>query len=119
MTLVGCGVTLHECVTAADELSGEGINVRVVDPFTLKPMDAELLNKCADVTQGRFITVEDHYPEGGIGDAVALALSGRPGVVVERIAVRKIPGSGPGAVIMNDVGITAPHICKAVKKLLA
>ena len=64
VTVVGSGVTLHEAITAYDVLKAEGINIRVVDPFTLKPIDKELLAECSKATNGRFVTVEDHYPEG-------------------------------------------------------
>lgn len=64
MTVVGAGVTLHEALTAADELSKGGINIRVVDPFTLKPIDKELLIASAKATGGLVITVEDHYDQG-------------------------------------------------------
>ena len=64
VTVVGAGVTLQEARIAADALAKEGINIRVVDPFTLKPIDKELLIKCAKATGGKILTVEDHYPEG-------------------------------------------------------
>ena len=66
MTVVGAGVTLYEALKAYDELKKEGINIRVIDPFTLKPIDKELLVASAKATGGRVITVEDHYPEGQI-----------------------------------------------------
>ena len=62
--MVGAGVTLHEAIVAADALAKEGVNIRVVDPFTLKPIDKDLLIKSAKATGGRLLTVEDHYPEG-------------------------------------------------------
>ena len=65
MTVVGAGVTLHEAIKACETLKAEGINIRVIDPFTLKPVDKELLVKSALATGGNIITVEDHYPEGG------------------------------------------------------
>ena len=64
VTVVGAGVTLHEALKAADTLAEAGINIRVVDPFTIKPMDAEALINSAKATGGRIVTVEDHYPEG-------------------------------------------------------
>lgn len=64
VTVVGAGVTLHEALTAYEDLKKEGINIRVVDPFTLKPIDKNLLVQCAKETGGRVVTVEDHYPEG-------------------------------------------------------
>lgn len=65
VTVVGAGVTLHEALTAYDRLKGEGINIRVVDPFTLKPIDKELLIASAKATGGLVLTVEDHYDQGG------------------------------------------------------
>ena len=64
MTVVGCGVTLEEALKAYDILKKEGINIRVIDPFTLKPIDKELLVAAATATGGKVVTVEDHYPEG-------------------------------------------------------
>ena len=64
VTVVGAGVTLFEALRAYDALKTEGITIRVIDPFTLKPIDGELLRASAKVTGGRFVTVEDHYPEG-------------------------------------------------------
>jgi len=64
VTVVGAGVTLEEAIKAHETLKGEGINIRVVDPFTLKPIDKELLIKCAQATGGRVVTVEDHYDQG-------------------------------------------------------
>lgn len=64
VTVVGAGVTLHEALTAYETLKAERINIRVVDPFTLKPIDKELLAACAKATGGLVVTVEDHYPEG-------------------------------------------------------
>ena len=119
MTVIGAGVTLQEATSAADQLAKEGIHIRVVDPFTIKPIDADLLNASATATGGKVITVEDHYPEGGIGDAVSDALGHRSDVVVKRLAVRKIPGSGPGHVLMDEHGISARSIIEAVKSMLA
>ncbi len=67
VTVVGAGVTLEEAVKAYEELKKEGINIRVVDPFTLKPIDKELLAACAKATGGRVVTCEDHYPQGKDG----------------------------------------------------
>lgn len=119
VTVIGAGVTLQEATRAADQLAKEGIHIRVIDPFTIKPIDAALLNESASATGGKVITVEDHYPEGGLGDAVADALGHRAGVVIQRLAVRKIPGSGPGSVLMDEHGISARSIIEAVKKMLA
>jgi len=119
VTVVGVGVTLHEALSAYEDLKKEGINIRVVDPFTLKPIDKDLLAKCAKETGGRVLTVEDHYPEGGLGEAVAGALSEETGVKVRKLAVTGIPRSGPGSVLMDIYGISARCIKEAVKNMLA
>ena len=74
VTLVGAGVTLHECLRAADQLAGEGIAARVIDCYSVKPVDAATLAAAADATAGRVVVAEDHHPEGGLGSAVADAL---------------------------------------------
>lgn len=119
VTVVGAGVTLHEAMKACETLKGEGIGIRVIDPFTLKPIDKELLVKSALETGGNIITVEDHYPEGGLGEAVAGAVCGERGIALRRIAVQEVPRSGPGAALMDMFGISAPHIVKAVKEMIA
>lgn len=120
VTVVGAGVTLEEAILAYDTLKGEGINIRVIDPFTIKPIDKDLLVAASNATGGRFVTVEDHYPWGGLGEAVAGALTEeRREVVVRKLAVREVARSGPGKVLMDMYGISAKCIVKAVKELLA
>src|SRR5881396_3307707 len=75
VTLIGAGVTLHSCLAAADELGNDGISARVLDLYSLKPIDTHALLDAAAATGGRLVVVEDHYPEGGIGGAVLEALS--------------------------------------------
>ncbi|XP_071497384.1 transketolase-like isoform X1 [Diadema antillarum] len=118
VVVVGAGVTLHEALAAADKLKAEGINITVVDPFTIKPMDAETLASCAKAAGGRVLTVEDHYGEGGIGEAVSAALSNQSGVIVRRLNVVGVPRSGPSAVLLEKFGISANCIAKAVKEML-
>ncbi|XP_072181825.1 transketolase-like protein 2 isoform X2 [Diadema setosum] len=118
VVVVGAGVTLHEALTAADKLKAEGINITVVDPFTIKPIDAETLASCAKAAGGRVLTVEDHYGEGGIGEAVSAALSNQSGVIVRRLNVVGVPRSGPSAVLLEKFGISANCIAKAVKEML-
>lgn len=119
VTVVGAGVTLHEALAAYETLKAEGTNIRVVDPFCLKPIDKELLLECAKATGGRIVTVEDHYYEGGLGEAVAGAVAEDGGIKVRRLAVGSIPRSGPGSVLMDIYGISANHIVEAVKAMLA
>ena len=95
-TIVGAGITLHESLKAAEQLAGEGIEARVIDLYSVKPADGDTLRAAAEATGGRVLTVEDHWPEGGIGDAVLEALSadGELPARVVRLAVREMPGSG-------------------------
>ncbi|HEU5334029.1 MAG TPA: transketolase [Actinocrinis sp.] len=115
-TLVGAGVTLHECLKAAQELRDTGVPVRVVDLYSVKPLDGEALRRPAQQT-GVVIVVEDHHPEGGIGDAVAHELVGTA-TVFAHLAVRMQPGSDDTAQALDQAGISSPHIVEAVRTLL-
>ena len=118
VTLIGAGITLHEAVKAADELGAEGINARVVDLYSLKPIDAETVRAAAAET-GAIITVEDHWPEGGIGDAVLDALAEvQPHPVVRKLAVREMPGSGKPFELLHAAGIDADCIADAARTLV-
>ncbi|AUA09447.1 transketolase [Streptomyces sp. SID8361] len=118
VTLIGAGVTLHEAVEAADRLAEEGIPARVIDLYSLKPVDAETLRTAAEVT-GRLITVEDHHPEGGLGDAVLGAFAdGRPMPRMVRLAVRMMPASSTPAEQLSDAGIDADAIVAAARELV-
>ena len=75
VTLIGAGVTLHSCIAAAERLSGTGIAARVIDLYSVKPVDIRTLREASDATAGRLVIVEDHYPEGGLGAAVMEALA--------------------------------------------
>jgi transketolase len=120
VTLIGAGVTLHECLRAADLLAGEGIAARVVDCYSVKPIDTDGLVAAAEATGGRIVTAEDHHPEGGLGSAVADALlgAGRQGLLITRLAVREMPGSGSGAELLAWAGIDAEHIAAAARELV-
>src|SRR3954464_12846447 len=74
VTLIGAGVTLHECLRAADQLALDGIRARVIDLYSIKPIDADTLVEAAGATRGRVVVAEDHHPEGGVGSAVMAAL---------------------------------------------
>jgi transketolase len=117
VTLVGAGITLHECLTAADDLAEKGVSARVIDLYSVKPVDAGALISAARET-GAIVTVEDHWAEGGIGDVVAAVLAGA-GVAVklERLAVTERPGSGPPQALLAAAGIDAEHICAAVERV--
>ena len=112
-TVVGGGVTVFEALKAYDELKSRGINIRVVDLYSLQPIDAATLLKCARDTKGRVVTVEDHYSGGGIGDAVASAVASG-GFSVRRLAVTEIPRSGTPDELLDRYGISARHIIAAV-----
>jgi transketolase len=119
VTLIGAGVTLHHCLAAADELAGDGISARVLDLYSVKPIDTQALLDAAVATGGRLVVAEDHYPEGGIGEAVLEALSdaGHPARIAH-LAVRGLPGSGTPAELMDAAGISASHIVQAARDLL-
>jgi transketolase len=119
-TIVAAGITLHEALKAVDVLAHEDIAVRVIDLYTVKPIDAETLADAARATGGRVVVVEDHWVEGGIGDAVlaALADKGFRDLHYRHLAVRKMPGSGKPAEMLDDAGLSTVHIVRAVKSLL-
>lgn len=116
-TLVGAGVTLHEALEAADLLAAEGIKVNVVDLFTVKPIDAKTIIASARETGNCVITVEEHYPEGGLGEAVlsALAEAGANDITVKKLCVRELPRSGKPAELVAKYGIGSQSIVAAVK----
>jgi len=114
-TVIGAGVTLFEALKAYDELQRSGIAVRVIDLYSIQPIDAETLRKAAADTGGRLVTVEDHYAGGGIGEAVASATAGV--ATVRILAVRDIPRSGTPDELLDRFGISARHIVAAVKEV--
>jgi transketolase len=118
VTIVGAGITLHEALKAADRLIAEGIDARVIDLYSVKPADAATLRAAAEET-GRILTVEDHWSEGGIGDAVleVLADAEQPARVVW-LAVRDMPGSGKPDELLAAAGIDAAHIAEAAQALV-
>lgn len=118
VTVVGAGVTLFEALKAYDELAKEGIAIRVIDLFSIRPVDKDTLVAAAKATNGKVVTVEDHYPVGGVGDAVLSALAEEGNVKVRKLAVREIARSGPSAVLLEKYGISASHVVAAVKELL-
>jgi transketolase len=113
-TVVACGVTVHEAQVAAERLASEGTAVRVVDAYSVKPIDATGLRRAASET-GLVVTVEDHWPEGGLGDAVLDALAAEDCRVV-KLAVQGMPTSGKPAELLAAAGIDADHIAAAVRK---
>ena len=118
VTIVAAGITVHEALTAADTLAGDGIAARVIDCYSVKPIDAETLRSAAEAT-GCILTVEDHWPEGGLGEAVLAALADvdeSPPVTV--LAVSGMPGSGTPAELLAAAGIDADHIAAAARRVV-
>jgi transketolase len=120
VTLVGAGVTLHACLRAAETLQGEGIRARVVDCYSIKPIDGATLAEAAAATSGRIVVAEDHRSEGGLGSAVAdsLLAARATSLSLAHLAVRDMPGSGSGGELLAWAGIDADHIATAARRLL-
>jgi transketolase len=117
-TIVGAGVTVFEALKAHDMLKAAGTSTRVIDLYSLSPIDRDGLVAAGRTTGGHIVTVEDHYPAGGIGDAVAAAVAGA-GLTVHRLAVREIPRSGKPDELLDRYGISARHIAEAVRAVTA
>jgi transketolase len=116
VTIIGAGVTLFEALKAADSLKKDGINVTVIDAYSIKPLGKKEILAAAQKTNNTVITVEDHYAEGGLGDAVAGELSVE-GIKVHKLAVNGIPRSGKAEELLAHFGIDAAAIVKKVKSL--
>jgi transketolase len=119
VTLVGAGVTLHEALRAADLLSEDGIRARVIDCYSVKPLDAATVGMAVAETNRRIVVAEDHHPEGGLGSAIKDSLldGGFGDVHIVHLAVRGMPGSGTGAQLLGWAGIDAEHIAAAARQL--
>ena len=117
LTIVAAGITLFEALKAHDQLKSAGISVRVIDLYSIVPIDRATLMDSARVTQGRILTVEDHYAHGGLGDAVLSAV-GSEGIRVHKLAVRAIPHSGKPEELVDHYGIGARSIVEAAKQIL-
>ncbi|MBZ4394130.1 transketolase [Myxococcus sp. AS-1-15] len=119
VTIVAAGITLHEALEAHARLQDAGVSVRVIDLYSVKPVDVKTLRQAAKETQGRLLVVEDHWAEGGLADAVLEAFSDgtEPLPRVKRLAVRKLPGSGKPEELLAAAGIDATHIVEAVHAL--
>ncbi len=116
VTVVAAGITAHEALKAASQLEAENTPIRVIDAYSVKPIDGVGLLNAAKDTGGRIVVVEDHYVEGGLGDAVLNAVGNRARVV--KLAIREIPRSGPSEALLDKYGINSKHIVDAVKKLM-
>jgi transketolase len=116
LTVVAAGVTLYEALKAADLLKQEGIGITVIDAYSIKPLARDVIQAAAQKTNNVVLTVEDHYAEGGLGDAVAGELS-ISGVKVHKLAVRELPHSGKPEELLAKYGIDSAAIVRAVKSL--
>lgn len=115
--MVAAGITVHEALKAYEQLQSEGITVRVIDTYSVKPIDALTLYAAAQEAGNRLVAVEDHWPEGGLGDAVWEVFARRPDLQPEvvKLAVQSMPGSGTPAELLDAAGISARHIVAAVQ----
>jgi len=120
VTLIGAGVTVHQCLAAAESLHRDGIAARVIDVYSVKPIDRDTLLEAVRDTGARLVIAEDHHPEGGLGSAVLEAISGAetPRLKLMHLAVRAMPGSGTPAELLADAAIDAASIDKAARHLL-
>jgi transketolase len=117
LTVAATGITVFEALRAADELQRENISIRVVDCYSIHPIDSVTLKNCLQSTEQRIvITVEDHFKHGGFGDFAAAALSGQGQLI--KMAVQKISQSGTKDELLSDAGIDAAHIASKVKSVL-
>jgi len=115
--VIAAGITLHEAMTAYEELKSKGIFVRIIDAYSVKPLDAETISRAVKQAGRRAVVVEDHFAEGGLGDAVASALAGM--AEIKHLAVRELPRSGKPEELLDKYGINARHITAAVKALIS
>ncbi|HYZ00532.1 MAG TPA: transketolase, partial [Candidatus Binatia bacterium] len=115
VTLIGAGVTVYQCLQAADELEKDGIKARVIDLYSVKPVDERTLRRAATETGG-LVVAEDHYPEGGLAAAVLEALADEPPRLAH-CAVQGLPGSGTPAELMDAAGISAKQIANEARRL--
>jgi transketolase len=120
VTVIGAGVTVYEALKACDELKSRGTGVRVIDLYCVKPLDSAALKEHVQATGGRLVTVEDHYAEGGVGEAVlaALAEAGVALTAVRRLAVDRVPHSGKPEELLDAFGISARKIVEAVEGIV-
>ncbi|MGO2774531.1 MAG: transketolase family protein, partial [Brachybacterium tyrofermentans] len=120
VTLIGAGVTVHEALSAAAALAEQGTRVRVIDAYSVKPIDAEGIRAAVEATGGRVVVAEDHHAEGGLGAAVLAALAAEPitDLRFAHLAVDGVPGSGTSAELLDWAGIDAAHIAEAARSLL-
>ena len=116
VTVIAAGITVHEALKAWDELQKEGLGFRLIDAYSVEPLDRETIRREVAATGGKAVVVEDHFPGGGLGDAVAQALAGR--AELKHLCVRELPRSGKPGELLDRYGISAGHIARAVREML-
>jgi len=118
--VIGAGVTLHEALKAAEQLKAQGTLIRVIDLYCVKPIDGTALTEQIKATGGRLVTVEDHWPEGGLGEAVLTAITqvGAAPTKFKLLAVTGMPHSGKPDELVDAFGISARHIVTAVREII-
>jgi transketolase len=121
VTVIGAGITLHEALKAYDELKGQGIAIRVIDLYCVKPLDGKAIAEQVRATAGKLVTVEDHYPQGGLGEGVVAELleAGAAPNRYRRLAVEGMPHSGKPEELVDAFGISARHIVEAVRGIVS
>jgi len=115
-SVIAAGITVHEALKAHEDLKKEGISIRIIDAYSAEPIDKENITREVEEAKRKVVVVEDHYYNGGLGDAVAGALGGKAEII--HLAVKELPRSGKPEELMNKYGIDTENIKKAIKKLL-
>jgi transketolase len=115
-TIIAAGIAVHEALKAYAELKEEKIKIRLIDAYSIEPLDKENISKEVGKTGGNVVVVEDHFQNGGLGDAVAQALCGKANII--HLCIKDLPRSGKPAELMDKYGISAKHIKRAVKEML-
>lgn len=116
--VVAACITLSEAMKAADQLAERGLAIRILDPFTIKPLDKVAIIENAREVGGRILTVEDHYVEGGLGEAVMAVVAAEKKLIVRQLAVKEVPHSGTPEELLDRYGISAEHIAKAAEDFI-
>jgi transketolase len=119
VTIIAAGITVHEALKACEELARLGIAARLIDAYSIKPIDAGTIRSAVEATRGKVVVAEDHWAEGGLGDAVRVCLGQEEAIRAHMIhlAVREMPGSGTPAELIHAAGIDAEAIARAAERL--
>ena len=115
-TVIAAGITVHEALKAYEELRRENISIRIIDAYSVQPIDKDNITKEVAKAGRKAVVVEDHFQNGGLGDAVAQALNGKAEIV--HLAINDMPRSGKPEELLDKYGIDAEHVINAVKKLI-